>query len=383
MQALERAGEARWVQPCTLEGRYVQLLPLSLEHLEDLCRVGLDPELWRWSVSQVRTPAQMRAYIETALRDSEEGTALPFAIIDRSSGSAVGSTRYANIDAQHRRLEIGWTWLGRAWQRTPRNTEAKYLLLCHGFESLGCVRVEFKTDTLNERSRQALRRIGAREEGTLRKHMLTASGRARDSVYYSIVDEDWPTVKGALERKLTPDTAAGEPAVPSDEAPVSSDVPIVSLAGAPGEVRWERRRRRLPAGFELDDDRDRIDREAVHRFLCNESYWARGRSRESVERLLREASRVVGLYLNDRQVGFARIVSDGMAFAYLADVYVLPELRGRGLGLELVREAVEGGPYADRRWLLHTADAHGLYERVGFGKPSVRLMERPSSAESP
>ncbi len=135
-------------------------------------------------------------------------------------------------------------------------------------------------------------------------------------------------------------------------------------------------KRELPGGFELDDDPTRIDVDAAYAFLSTEAYWAKGRSREAVERLIREASRVVGLYEGERQVGFARTVSDGQSFAYLADVYVLPELRGQGLGIELVREAVDRGPYAGRRWLLHTDDAHALYERLGFGKPNEKLMER-------
>ena len=136
-------------------------------------------------------------------------------------------------------------------------------------------------------------------------------------------------------------------------------------------------RRELPGGYELDDDPERVDAAAVHDYLANHSYWAVGRPRETVERLVREAARVVGLYHGDRQVGFARAVSDGVAVTYLADVYVLPEHRGGGLGAELVREMVENGPLADRRWLLHTRDAHGLYRRFGFGPPTEWLMERP------
>jgi GNAT superfamily N-acetyltransferase len=135
-------------------------------------------------------------------------------------------------------------------------------------------------------------------------------------------------------------------------------------------------RRALPGGFELDDDPARIDIDAVHRYLSEQSYWAAGRSRETVAQLLRQAARVVGLYRIGEQVGFARAVSDGVAVAYLADVYVLPEHRGQGLGFELVREMVECGPYARVRWLLHTKDAHGLYEQLGFGAPGERLMER-------
>ena len=135
-------------------------------------------------------------------------------------------------------------------------------------------------------------------------------------------------------------------------------------------------KRALPGGFELDDDSGRVDVDALHEFLSKRAYWALGRPHEAVARLVREASRVVGLYDGERLIGFARTVSDGQSFAYLADVYVLPEYRGRGLGVELVREAVENGPYADRRWLLHTEDAHALYEKLGFRKPGYKLMER-------
>jgi GNAT superfamily N-acetyltransferase len=135
-------------------------------------------------------------------------------------------------------------------------------------------------------------------------------------------------------------------------------------------------KRELPGGFELDDDAARVDVAEVHRFLSEESYWAKGRERDVVERLVRGASRVVGLYHGERQVGFARTVSDGVSFAYLADVYVLSELRGLGYGLELVREAVERGPYARCRWLLHTADAHDFYARLGFHPPSHSLLVR-------
>ena len=135
-------------------------------------------------------------------------------------------------------------------------------------------------------------------------------------------------------------------------------------------------RRELADGIELDDDPDRIDVDAVHNFLSNDAYWAKSRPRETVERTVLEASRVVGLYAGGRQIGFARAFTDGVAAVYLADVYVLPEFRGRGLGVELVREMVEASPWTDRKWLLHTRDAHELYRRFGFGAPSERLMER-------
>jgi ribosomal protein S18 acetylase RimI-like enzyme len=141
--------------------------------------------------------------------------------------------------------------------------------------------------------------------------------------------------------------------------------------------------RELPGGFELDDDPGRVDVDAVHDFLANHSYWARGRPREVVERLVGEATRVVGLYQGGAQVGFARVVSDGEVFAYLADVYVLPEHRGQGLGVELVREIVERGPHSELRWLLGTADAQKLYAKLGFGPVSSIMMERLPASGNP
>lgn len=190
------------IEPVVLEGSHVRLEPLSPNHHAQLCEVGFDDDLWRYTGSAVRTREDMRVYIETALKWHAEGTALPFAVISKAAGRAVGSSRYAAIDRANRRLEIGWTWYGRDWQRTVVNTETKYLMLRHAFETLGCIRVEFKTDALNERSRRALLRIGAREEGVFRNHMIMPGGRIRDSVYYSIIDAEWPEVKTGLENKL-------------------------------------------------------------------------------------------------------------------------------------------------------------------------------------
>ena len=140
-------------------------------------------------------------------------------------------------------------------------------------------------------------------------------------------------------------------------------------------------KRELADGFELDDDRDRIDIAAVHRFLAEESYWAKGRAYSDVEQLVREAARVVGLYHGGGQVGFCRAARCAPGLFYLADVYVLADYRGRGLGGELVREMIEAGPLADRKWLLHTEDAHELYRRFGFTEPNYKLMERPAASE--
>ena len=191
------------IEPVTLEGAHVRLEPLSLErHGAGLLEIALDPELWRWTVAKIETPGELHRYVERALQDQAEGRALPFATVERAGGRIVGSTRFMAIAVPHRRVEIGSTWIARPWQRTAINTEAKYLMLRHAFETWGCQRVELKTDTRNERSRQAMLRLGCVEEGTHRKHMVTGHGEVRDTVYYGVVDDEWPAVKARLERLL-------------------------------------------------------------------------------------------------------------------------------------------------------------------------------------
>lgn len=186
----------------TLHGEHVRLEPLAPDHLDALCAIGLDEELWRWTPHQVTTPQLMRAYIDSALQECTENRALPFVIVAREDDCIAGCTRFGNIDLENRRLEIGWTWIGGRWQRTAVNTETKLLLMTHAFETLKCHRVELKTDALNARSRNAILRIGAKEEGTLRKHMVTESGRLRDTVYFSVLDDEWPDVKTRLKERL-------------------------------------------------------------------------------------------------------------------------------------------------------------------------------------
>ncbi|MDP8980374.1 MAG: GNAT family N-acetyltransferase [Acidobacteriota bacterium] len=190
------------IEPVTLSGKHVRLEPLSLDHHPALCEIGLDLELWRWTVAQILTPDQMRAYMETALQWQSEGTAVPFATVLIDSGRVVGSTRFMSIDRSNRHVEIGSTWIAAPWQRTAVNTEAKYLMLRHAFEHWDCIRVELKTDSLNEKSRSAIARLGAKEEGIFRNHMLCWGGRIRHSAWYSITSEEWPAVKADLEAKL-------------------------------------------------------------------------------------------------------------------------------------------------------------------------------------
>jgi RimJ/RimL family protein N-acetyltransferase len=188
--------------PVTLEGRHVRLVPLTREHVPALWEAGNDPDIWRWTLSQPASEADMRQYVEAALAKQAAGGGLPFATLEAATGRVIGSTRYHNWEPPHPRVEIGYTWISRPWQRTPANTEAKYLMLSHAFETLGLARVELRTDALNARSRAAIARVGGIEEGILRRHLLTDSGRIRDTVYFSILDDEWPQVKLRLEEKL-------------------------------------------------------------------------------------------------------------------------------------------------------------------------------------
>jgi N-acetyltransferase len=190
------------IEPIFLEDESVCLAPLMNEHFESLCEAGLEKEIWRWSPEEILTPEAMRKYVATALDERRRGVSMPFVTIDKRTNKIVGATRFGNIDAQNLRAEIGWTWINPAWQRTYVNTHAKLLMLSHAFETWNCIRVEFKTDALNEKSRAAIRRLGAKEEGIFRQHMICASGRLRDSVYFSILDNEWQGVKENLLRKL-------------------------------------------------------------------------------------------------------------------------------------------------------------------------------------
>jgi N-acetyltransferase len=187
------------LSPLTLEGPTIRLEPLGPHHLDGLCEAGLDPELWRLTTSRVADRGGMERYLAAALANQLAGSALPFATLDRSTGRVIGSTRFGNAAPAHRRVEIGWTWLAPSWQRTGANTEAKYLMLRHAFAQWGCLRVELKTSALNLRSRAAILRLGAREEGVLRRHTINEDGSVRDTVYFSVIAEEWPGVRRRLE----------------------------------------------------------------------------------------------------------------------------------------------------------------------------------------
>ena len=200
---------ASWFAPTVLSGDSVRLEPLNAAHLDGLIEAGRDPRIWAWMPADGSTPDGMAAIVEAALGSQAAHTAVPFVTVERTSDRIVGSSRYLNLVPEDLRLEIGWTWLDPAFQRTAINTEAKLLMLGHAFDILECRRVELKTDALNDQSRTAILALGATFEGIFRKHMVMARGRARDTAYYSIVDEEWPTVQAGLLARLARHRPAG------------------------------------------------------------------------------------------------------------------------------------------------------------------------------
>jgi RimJ/RimL family protein N-acetyltransferase len=192
-----------WVQPVTLTGKYVRLVPMTVDHTAALAEIGVGQNFWDFMLyGNMNTEEDMRSWVLDILSRAEKGTDLPFVAIHLESGRPAGATRYLNIMPNDRGLEIGGTWYGPEFQRTAVNTECKYLLLRHAFETLGCIRVQLKTDLRNERSQKAIERIGAVREGVLRNHMILPDGRYRNSVFYSILDMEWPQVRERLDGML-------------------------------------------------------------------------------------------------------------------------------------------------------------------------------------
>jgi len=195
-----------FAEPVTLEGRHVRLEPMAHARAgaiaAALAEAAADGAMWESKVTTIPRPESARAYVDTALKEMDAGVSLPFVTIDRASGRAVGSTRFMNIEAPHRRLEIGTTWIGRSFQRTAINTEAKYLMLRHAFETLKCIAVDLRTHEKNAQSRAAIERLGATLDGLLRNHRIMPDGSLRNTATYSIIDAEWPAVKARLEARL-------------------------------------------------------------------------------------------------------------------------------------------------------------------------------------
>jgi RimJ/RimL family protein N-acetyltransferase len=190
------------VTPVTLAGQHVLLEPMGMAHLEELSAVGLDPAIWRWMPMRVETPAHLQQWMEQAIDQAAQGRALPWVTRSKADERIVGATRFMEIDARNRGLEIGGTWLAPAWQKTGINVEAKYLQLQHAFEDLGAIRVALKTHHENLQSQMAIAGLGAKHEGVFRNHVIMPDGSYRHSIWYSITVEDWPEVKERVESRL-------------------------------------------------------------------------------------------------------------------------------------------------------------------------------------
>jgi N-acetyltransferase len=191
-----------WIEPVSLAGTYVLLEPLSPEHADGLSQAARDGELWKLRFTAIPAPEKTAEYIRTALTSRENAGWMPFVVREKDSGRIIGSTRYCNVDELNQRLEIGYTWYAQGSQRTAVNTECKYLLLRHAFEKLEAIAVEFRTHWHNHRSREAILRLGAKQDGVLRNHQRLADGTYRDTVVFSIINLEWPTVKKSLEFRL-------------------------------------------------------------------------------------------------------------------------------------------------------------------------------------
>nr|WP_299382680.1 GNAT family protein [Allomuricauda sp.] len=191
-----------WLQPTILEGKRVKLIPLQKSHKANLLKAASDGKLWELWFTSVPSEHNIDSYIEAALQAQENGTALPFVVVEKNSGEVIGSTRYLNVEEQHRRLEIGATWYAKRTQRTGLNLECKHLLLGHAFEELKCIAVEFRTHYHNIASRTAIAKLGAKQEGILRNHRIDPNGNYRDTVVFSILESEWPTVKHSLEHRM-------------------------------------------------------------------------------------------------------------------------------------------------------------------------------------
>ncbi len=190
------------LEPTMLEGRWLRLEPLEPRHEAELAPLAMDREVWQYLFAPLATPKDVHDYLQQAFATAATGAEIPFAQVERVTSRVIGATRIMDIRREHDAVEIGHTWLGRSWWRSAMNSESKYLLLHHLFDAVGCKRVALKTDRLNERSQRAIERLGAVREGILRKHMIVQGGRSRDTVYYSILDEEWPAIRAKMEAGL-------------------------------------------------------------------------------------------------------------------------------------------------------------------------------------
>lgn len=332
-----------------LEGQNVILRPMREEHIEQLILVGSDPKIWEY-VAVVPEANALREYYHELLKFKEAGHHFPF-IITNKNGEVIGTTSFGDISQEHRRLEIGWTWYKPELWGKGYNEECKYLLLKYCFEVLKTLRVQLKTNEKNYRSRRAIQRLGCTFEGVWRNHVIRR-GYMRNTAMYSMLPEEWEKAKASL-KQLYEDKYSGKQKVEQDGQNV------------------------LFGEYVFTTDKTKLQPERVHKWLFEKSYWLPGVSYKAVKTAF-DHSFCIGVLYNGEQIGYARFVTDYSIFAYLADVYIEEEHRGKGLSKKMM-EILLDLPWVKRlkKLMLMTLDAHGLYTKYGFASPteSQRYME--------
>lgn len=342
----------QWIdKDLVLEGEQVVLKPLQPEHIDTLIGVGNDPQIWEFLSVPFDEQHIRKYFYEEALVNRENSTQFPFTIFDKA-GNIIGTTRFGEIEPEHRKLEIGWTWYAREVWGNGNNEECKYLLLSYAFEKLGAVRVQLKTNEKNYRSRRAILRLGCTFEGVYRNHFIR-KGFLRNSAMFSMLPEEWPAAKQNL-KAIVDAKYAGLYAYKDDACSMTYQ------------------------GYTFTTQKHLMQPERIHKWLSTQSYWLAGAPFEIIKTALDQSFCIAVLH-EGVQIGYARLVTDYARFAYLADVYIEEDHRGKGLSKKMM-EVLHSLDWVKGicKLMLHTKDAHSLYTRFGYAAPPYpdRYLEK-------
>ncbi|WP_276133461.1 GNAT family N-acetyltransferase [Polluticoccus soli] len=342
----------QWIDnDVVLEGERVLLRPMRSEDIDELVQVGNDPRIWEFLSVSFEEQHIREQFFEEALRNRDKGTQYPFTIFDRA-GNIIGTTRFGEMEPEHRKLEIGWTWYRPSVWGNGNNEECKYLLLSYAFEKLGAVRVQLKTNEKNYRSRRAILRLGCKFEGIYRNHVIR-QGVVRNSAMFSMLPEEWPVEKENL-KTIVDAKYQGAYAFKDDACNTHYN------------------------GYTITTQKHLMQPERIHQWLSTQSYWLEGAPLQIIKTAL-DHSFCIGVLHDGVQIGYARFVTDYARFAYLADVYIEEEHRGKGLSKKMM-EVLHSLDWVKGicKLMLHTKDAHSLYTRFGYAAPPYpdRYLEK-------
>jgi RimJ/RimL family protein N-acetyltransferase/GNAT superfamily N-acetyltransferase len=342
----------QWIKnDLVLEGERVMLKAMQPGDIDELIRLGNDPKIWEYLSVAFEEDTIREQFFGEALRNRDKGTQYPFTIFDKK-GNIIGTTRFGEMEEEHRKLEIGWTWYKPEVWGNGNNEECKYLLLSYAFEQLDAVRVQLKTSEKNYRSRRAILRLGCKFEGIYRNHFIR-QGFLRNSAMFSMLPEEWPAAKEKL-KALVDAKYAGMYAYLEDACNISFN------------------------GYIITTQKHLMQPERIHQWLSTESYWLQGAPYETVKTAFDQSFCIAVLH-EGSQIGFARLLTDYTRFAYLADVYIEEEHRGKGLSKKMM-DIIHGLDWVKGicKFMLHTKDAHGLYTQYGYAPPPFpdRYLEK-------